>query len=153
MKNHIMTYNQLNESNELANLSFEEVGRLIDLGLIELSSDLLYIYDYVKNGSIGCLYLTDPKMKYLPSWLTKVDGSLYIADSGIEDIPDTLEITKNIAASYSKLKELSRKGVVSNSTGEYYFGDTYLGADLKTAAENINSKADLKSIKNEIMEK
>lgn len=54
---------------------------------------------------------------------------------------------------FSKLKELARKGIVSNVTGEYYFGDTYLGSDLKSASENLNSKADLKSIKAEIMEK
>ena len=54
---------------------------------------------------------------------------------------------------YSKLKDLSRKGAVSNSTGEYYYGDIYLGSDLKTAAENVNSKADLKTVKAEIMEK
>lgn len=54
---------------------------------------------------------------------------------------------------FSKLKELARKGVVSNVTGEYYYNDTYLGSDLKSAAENVNAKTDLKSIKAEIMEK
>lgn len=54
---------------------------------------------------------------------------------------------------FSKLKELARKGTVSNTTGEYYYGDTYLGSDLKSAAENLNNKADLKSVKAEIMEK
>lgn len=54
---------------------------------------------------------------------------------------------------YSKLKELARKGSVSNATGEYYYGDIYLGSDLKTASENVNSKTDLKTVKAEIMEK
>ena len=35
MKNHILSYNQINESNELDNLSFEEVGRLVDIGIID----------------------------------------------------------------------------------------------------------------------
>lgn len=54
---------------------------------------------------------------------------------------------------FSKLKELARKGTVSNATGEYFYGDIYLGSDLKQASENLNSKADLKEAKAEIMEK
>ena len=46
MKNYILTYNQLNESNELDDLSVEEVGQLIELGIID-HPDLIRIYNYV----------------------------------------------------------------------------------------------------------
>ena len=109
MKNHILSYNQINESNELDNLSFEEVGRLAELGI--LSGDLLKIYNYVKNGSIGDLDLINSKLTYLPNWLTKVDGILFITESDIEDIPDTLIIKSSIYANSSKLKEFNRTHV------------------------------------------
>lgn len=61
--------------------------------------------------------------------------------------------TTNQVVLYSKLKALAVKGIVNNASGEYYYGDTYLGADLKSAAENINKKAELKDIKVEILDK
>ena len=109
MKNHILKYNQTNESNELDNLSFEEVGRLVDLGILD--EDLLKIYNYVKNGCIGDLDLTNSNLTHLPNWLTKVDGILRITGSNIEDIPDSLEIKCGIFAQLSKLKEFRRSEV------------------------------------------
>ena len=109
MKNYILKYNQINESNELDNLSFEEVGRLVDLGILD--EDLLYIYNYVKNGSIGNLSLTDSKLTHLPNWLTKVGGELHISYAMIEDISDPLFIKRGIYAANSNLKEFRRTQV------------------------------------------
>lgn len=111
----------------------------------------LRVLEYVGITGISETIEDSSLNSLLFSWLTT-------DESNPTKLNDTYKIASNPKKTnqivlYSKLKELSRKGVVSNSTGEYYFGDTYLGADLKTAAENINSKADLKSIKNEIMEK
>ena len=112
MKNHILTYNQLNESNEFDDLSFEEVGRLAELGLID--NDLLKIYNYVKNGNIGDLDLQYSKLEYLPNWLTKVNGTLNISHSDILEIPDSLIMVRSINAYYSKLKQFSRNIVYGN---------------------------------------
>ena len=71
MNQYILSYNQINESNELDNLSFEEVGRLVDLGILD--GDLLKIYNYIKNGSAGTLSLYTSKLTHLPNWLHKVD--------------------------------------------------------------------------------
>ena len=109
MKNHIMTYNQLNESNELDDLSFEEVERLADLGL--LNGDLLKIYNYVKKGNFGDLNLVYSTLTHLPSWLVEVEGELILANSNIEDIPDSLKIKGGIFAINSKLKEFRRSVV------------------------------------------
>ena len=106
MKNLILKYNEINESNELDELSFEEIGRLAKLGLLD--DDLLYIYNYVKTGSTGDLDMQYSKLQYLPNWLTIVFGVLDIHKSNIEDIPDSLEITDSIYASDSKLKEFRR---------------------------------------------
>ena len=106
MKNYIMTYNQLNESNELDDLSYNEVGRLAYLGL--LSDDLIKIYEYIKNGSIGNLTLANSKLTHLPNWLTKVTGILRITGSNVEDIPDLLTLNYSIFASNSKLKEFRK---------------------------------------------
>ena len=109
MNQRILSYNQINEQIE-EDLSFEEVERLFELGLID-NSDLIKIYDYVKNGSIGKLDLTYSRLQHLPNWLTKVNGALDISRSNIEDIPDALEITNSIYANYSKLKEFRRTEV------------------------------------------
>jgi hypothetical protein len=109
MKNHILTYNQLNESNELDNLSFEEVGRLVDLGILD--EDLLKIYNYVKNGCIGDLNLVYSTLTHLPSWLVEVEGDLILTNSNIEEIPDSLILHSGIIAENSKLKVFNRKYV------------------------------------------
>ena len=105
-----MTYNQINESNELDNLSFEEVGRLVDLGILD--GDLLKIYNYIKNGSAGTLSLYTSKLTHLPNWLHKVD-ILDIRRSAIETIPsiNELTITGGILAYYTKLSEFDRHEV------------------------------------------
>lgn len=85
------------------------------------------------------------------SWLT-TDDSNPVKMNNAYAIASNIKKQNQIVI-YSKLKELTKKGIVSNMTGEYYYNDTYLGSDLKSAAENINSKADLKTVKAEIMEK
>ena len=119
MKNYILSYNEINESVEtsLDDFSIEEIGRLFELGL--LSGDILHIYSYIKGGSTGPLYLHDSELTHLPSWLTKVNGALDIAMSNIEDIPDVLEITDNIYANYSKLKEFRRTEVHNSLSLDY----------------------------------
>ena len=120
MKKHILTYNQLNESNEFDDLSIEEVGRLADLGL--LSDDLLKIYDYVKNYKnpeteyesikiVRSLYQYKSELTTLPSWLKVVSGDLNTAYSKIEDIPDSLVLLRGIYAANSNLKEFRRTQV------------------------------------------
>ena len=104
MKNHILTYNQLNESNELDDLSYNEVERLVDLGL--LSGDLLKIYNYVKNGSSGELDLAHSMLTHLPNWLTKVEGNLVLSNSNIEKIPNSLTVTGDIVAPDSMLNTI-----------------------------------------------
>ena len=115
MKNHILSYNQINESNELDNLSLEEVGRLVNIGIID-HPDLIKIYDYVKNGSIGDLVLINSKLTHLPNWLTKVGGELHISYAMIEDISDSLILSKGIFAQRSKLKEVRRSEVFGQLT-------------------------------------
>ena len=116
MRNYILKYNQINESNEFDDLSFEEVGRLVDIGIID-HPDLIKIYDYVKNGSIGDLVLVNSKLTHLPNWLTEVTGILRITGSNVEDIPDLLTLNYSIFASNSKLKEFRKTEV---------FGSLYL---------------------------
>jgi hypothetical protein len=106
MKNYILKYNQINESNELDNLSLEEVERLVELGLID--EDLLKIYNYVKNGSRGPLDLHNSKLEYLPNWLTEVNGKLNIEHSDILDIPDRIRITGSIFIASTKILEFRR---------------------------------------------
>jgi hypothetical protein len=109
MKNYILKYNQINESNNFEDLSFEEVERLVELGL--LNDDLLKIYYYIKNGSIGDLVLINSKLTHLPNWLTKVGGELHISYAMIEDISDSLILSKGIWANYSNLKEFRKTEV------------------------------------------
>jgi hypothetical protein len=90
-------------------LTYDEVGRLTELGLLD--EDLLPIYIYVKNGSIGTLDLSYSRLTYLPNWLTKVDGDLDMYKSDIEDIPDSLKIKGSIYAQRSKLKEFRKSEV------------------------------------------
>ena len=104
-----MTYNQINESNELDTLSFAEIERLVDLGLLD--NDLLIIYEYVKNGSVGDLELVGSTLTHLPNWLVEVGGDLLIQYSSIEDIPDSLILDGSIIAQESKLKEFRRSVV------------------------------------------
>jgi hypothetical protein len=80
--------------NELLNLQYDEVGRLIELGLVD--DELYKIYDYVKNGSIGDLVLINSKLTHLPNWLTIVYGDLFISNSNIEELSDKLTIKGNI---------------------------------------------------------
>ena len=127
MKSHILTYAQLNESNEVDNLSFEEVGRLVELGLLD--EDLLKIYNYVKNGSSGELDLAHSMLTHLPNWLTEIDEDLCMSNSNIEDIPDSLTINYSIFASNSKLKEF-RKTEVFGSLGLNYTQITKLPDNL-----------------------
>lgn len=110
MKNYILNYNQINESNEFDDLSFEEVGRLVDFGLLD--DDLLKIYNYVKNGSIGSLTLYNSKLTYLPKWLHRVH-TLDIRRSQIKSIPSVneLNITGGILAYYTNLSEFDRHEV------------------------------------------
>ena len=110
MKNYILSYNQINESNEFDDLSFEEVGRLVDIGIID-HPDLIKIYDYVKTGSIGDLNLRHSTLTHLPNWLTKVGGELHISYAMIEDISDPLFIKRGIYAVNSNLKEFKRTQV------------------------------------------
>ena len=109
MKPYILSYNQINEANELTDLSFEEVSRLAELGLLD--GDLLKIYYYIKNGSIGGLSLYNCILTHLPNWLTKVNGLFTSSHSNIEYIPDTLELTSGIFMSNSKLKEFTKEVV------------------------------------------
>ena len=117
MKKHILTYNQLNESNEFDDLSIEEVGRLADLGL--LSEDLLKIYDYVNTKSTNYLNLPYSHISILPSWLKVISRYLNISNSDIEDIPDSLKIDGGIYARYSKLKEFRRTEVFGDLVLDY----------------------------------
>ena len=103
--------------NELLNLQYDEVGRLAELGLLD--DELYKIYDYVKNGSIGSLYIIGSALTYLPNWLTKVDGILDITDSDIEDIPDSLVLLRGIYADNSNLKEFRRTHVFGDLSLEY----------------------------------
>ena len=132
MKNYILNYNQINESNDLDNLSYNEVGRLANLGL--LNEDLLYIYNYVKNGSTGYLELVDSELTHLPNWLTEIDEDLCMSNSNIEDIPDSLTINYSIFASHSKIKEF-RKTEVFGSLGLSYTQITKLPINLKVHGE------------------
>lgn len=114
-----MTYNQLNESNQLEDLSFEEVGRLAELGLLD--EDILYIYNYVKNNQRTALDLANSTIINLPSWLKKVYRYLNIAGSSIEIIPDDLLIYGGIYASYSNLREFTISNVYGTLGISYTF--------------------------------
>ena len=118
MKSLILKYNQINESNEFDNLSFEETGRLIELGIID-HPDLIKIYDYVKNGNFGDLNLRYSTLTHLPNWLTEITGDLVLSNSNIEDIPDSLKIDGGIYARYSKLKEFRRTEVFGDLSLDY----------------------------------
>ena len=98
--------------NELLNLQYDEVGRLIELGLVD--DELYKIYDYVKNGSIGDLVLINSKLTHLPNWLTIVYGDLFISNSNIEELSDKLTIKGNIFAINSKLKIFTKSEVFNN---------------------------------------
>ena len=99
-------------------LSFEEVARLVDIGIID-HPDLIKIYDYVKNGSSGELDLAHSMLTHLPNWLTKVDGILDIAHTNISDIPDTLIIKGSIYANRSSLKVFRKTEVFGSLLLDY----------------------------------
>lgn len=101
-----------NTSLNIEDLSFEEVDRLADLGL--LYDELLPIYKYVKNGMVGDLELWCSSLQKLPTWLLKVDGVLDIRSSKIIEIPEYLKITKDICADNSSLKNFSKSIVHGN---------------------------------------
>lgn len=107
MKNHILTYNQLNESiDQIEDLSFDETGRLLDLGLID-NYDILKIYEYVRLKPIDTLLvLKNSKLKNLPTWLTEVNGDLILSNSNIEKIPNSLIVTGDIVAPDSMLNTI-----------------------------------------------
>jgi hypothetical protein len=130
MKNFILSYTQINESNDLDDLSsniprstslptslYERSSKSFDLGILD--EDILYIYNYVKNGSTGYLELCHSELTHLPNWLTIVFGVLDIHKSNIEDIPDSLEITDSIYASDSKLKEFRRTETARSLSLDY----------------------------------
>ena len=98
--------------NELLNLQYDEVYRSVELGLID--SDLLKIYNYVKNGNIGDLVLINSKLTHLPNWLTEITGDLVLSNSNIEELSDKLTIKGRIFAINSKLKEFRRSEVFNN---------------------------------------
>ena len=103
MKNYIPKYNQINESNEFDDLSFEEVGRLVDIGVIT-DFDIIKIYNYVYEDRIDePLWLAETKLTHLPSWLVEVD-SLDISYSNIKEIPQNLIITGSVDANNSQLE-------------------------------------------------
>lgn len=114
MKNHIMTYNQINDHD---GLSFKEVGHLAELGLLD--GDLLKIYNHVKNGSVGSLYISGCNLTKLPSWLTRISGSLVMHKSKIEELPDNLVITGMVGAAYSMLKTITRSHFYSSTNISY----------------------------------
>ena len=119
MQKLILEYKEVRSNIETFNtFSFEEVDRLYELGLIELDSELLIIYNYAKHGSPGYLDLRGISLTYLSNWLTMVTAALDIRFSNIEDIPDSLKIKGSIFASWSKLKEFRRSEV---------FGNLYVG--------------------------
>ena len=107
MKNHILTYNQLNESNELENLSFEETDRLIDIGFID-NEYLIKICNYVKNGNRGALDIQSCTLTNLPSWLTKVNGKFDASFSKIEVLPESLSIVGSIIMVNSSLTKFTK---------------------------------------------
>lgn len=110
--------------------------KLLDyIGITGVSED-------VKSSSLNSM---------LFSWLSSDDANATRMNNAYAIASNAKKSNQIIL--YSKLKDLSRKGAVSNATGEYYYGDIYLGSDLKTAAENVNNKTDLKTVKAEIMEK
>ena len=108
MKNFVLKYNQINESVEtsLDDFSIEEIRHLSEIGVI--NPDLYYIYAYVKDGSRLSLILRNTKLTHIPSWVKIVNGSLDIAQSNIEEIPDDLTITGGITAYDSKLRNFTR---------------------------------------------
>ena len=118
MKSLILKYNQLNESNELDDLSVEEVGRLIELGIID-HPDLIRIYNFLNTKSTRYLNLPYSHISILPSWLKVIHSYLNISHSNIEDIPDSLEIYGGIYARYSKLKEFRRTRVFGDLNLDY----------------------------------
>ena len=98
-------------------LSYDEVCRLVELGLID--PDLLKIYNYVKNKRTDDLALIDSTLTHLPNWLTIVYGDLFITNSNIEDIPDSLIIKGSIFAINSKLKIFTKSEVFNNLNIDY----------------------------------
>ena len=116
-EHYIKSYSDfLNESiGQDTEFSFDEVGRLIELGIIQPQTGLFTIYYYVKNRSIGDLVLERVRdLEYLPSWLTIVRGYLDIEESSIKKIPDSLEIDGSIFARDSDLIEFTRSNVFGN---------------------------------------
>lgn len=63
------------------------------------------------------------------------------------------EATEEVVDLYVVLSKLSTRGVIEKISGSYYYGGEFLGADLKTSTNNLNSNAELEEIKVEILEK
>ena len=53
---------------------------------------------------------------------------------------------------YSHLLDMNKKGKVSKIGEEFVYADVILGADLKTAAKNLATKASLKELKVKVFE-
>lgn len=116
-EHYIKSYSEfLNESIiQDTEFSFDEVGRLIELGIIQPKTGLFIVYEYVKNGRFENLVLERVRdLEYLPSWLTIVRGYLDIEESSIKKIPDSLEIDGSIFAKDSDLIEFTRSNVFGN---------------------------------------
>ena len=50
--------------------------------------------------------------------------------------------TTNQVALYAILDRLAVKGAITRMSGDYYYQDTFIGSDLKSAAENLNKNKD-----------
>lgn len=83
-------------------------------------------------------------------WLNKSEDNPKIFQKAFE-------LTENVKTSevidlFVLVNKLAKKGILKKENGEYTYGGKNLGADLKTVANNLNSKQELQDVKIDLLE-
>ena len=103
--------------------------------------DLIGVSDKIDDSSLNSLFY---------EWLNKNEENPKKFDKVYTMLND--EKTSEVINLYSIVSKLATKNVIKRISGNYYYNDELLGADLKTAAFNLNSKKELEETKIRLIE-
>ncbi|MDC7248895.1 MAG: hypothetical protein PQJ49_03140, partial [Sphaerochaetaceae bacterium] len=102
---------------------------------------LIGVEDNIDNATLNSLFF---------EWLNKSaeNPKVFEKTYNLTKSEDTYDIV-NL---YAIVSRLANKNVITRISGEYTYKGKTLGADLKTVANNLNSKSELEEIKIELLE-
>ena len=91
------------------------------------------IQEYIKNGSVGSLWLSESPIETLPSNLKTVDGDLHLQFSKILELPEGLTVNGSLYLHYSHINRLPSGLTVNGSLYLHYTHINRLPSGLKVS--------------------